>query len=71
MEWPLKCLIRNIIKENEVNPDSIVKEYLTVQQGRNRQVKRKVLVYNLDFIRTQNAEPRTQNPEPKTQNPKP
>ena len=54
-----KRLIRNIFKENELNPDSTVKEYLTVQQESNRQVKRMVLAYNFDLIITQNPKPRT------------
>ena len=42
--------INNIYKEGELTKDSTVKEYLTIQTEGNRQVKRKVKMYNLDVI---------------------
>jgi len=42
--------INNIFKERELNQSSTVKEYLTVQMEGNRQVKRKLAMYNLDII---------------------
>jgi hypothetical protein len=42
--------INNIYKEGELQPGSTVKEYLTVQKEGNRQIKRMVVVYNLDVI---------------------
>jgi hypothetical protein len=42
--------ISNIFKENELDPTSTVKEYLTVQLEGTRRVKRKITVYNLDVI---------------------
>lgn len=42
--------INNIYKEGELNKISTVKEYLTIQTEGNRQVKRKVKMYNLDVI---------------------
>ena len=42
--------IRNVFKEGELDENSTVKEYLTVQSEGGRQVKRKVLYYNLDVI---------------------
>ena len=42
--------INNIFKEGELEPNSTVKEYLTVQIEGNRKVKRKVQIYNLDVI---------------------
>ena len=42
--------INNIYKEGELEPNSTVKEYLTVQIEGNRKVKRKVQIYNLDVI---------------------
>ncbi len=42
--------ISNIFKENELDPTSTVKEYLTVQLEGTRRVKRKMTVYNLDVI---------------------
>jgi hypothetical protein len=42
--------ISNIFKEDELNPTSTVKEYLTVQFEGVRRVKRKITVYNLDVI---------------------
>jgi hypothetical protein len=42
--------ISNIFKEDELNPTSTVKEYLTVQLEGARRVKRKITVYNLDVI---------------------
>mgnify|MGYP006301034163 CR=1 FL=1 len=42
--------IRNVFKEGELDENSTVKESLTVQSEGGRQVKRKVLYYNLDVI---------------------
>ncbi len=42
--------INNIFKEGELSPASTVEEYLTVEMEGKREVKRKVLVYNLDVI---------------------
>ncbi len=42
--------ISNIFKEDELNPSSTVKEYLTVQMEGTRKIKRKITVYNLDVI---------------------
>jgi hypothetical protein len=42
--------INNIFKEGELEPNSTVKEYLTVQQEGKRKVKRKIALYNLDVI---------------------
>ena len=42
--------IRNCFLEKELERDSTVKEYLTVQQEGKRNVKRLVLYYNLDVI---------------------
>ncbi len=42
--------INNIYREGELEKNSTVKEYLTVQKEGNRRVKRKVLFYNLDVI---------------------
>jgi hypothetical protein len=42
--------INNIFKENELEKNSTVKEYLTVQKEGMRTVKRKVIVFNLDVI---------------------
>jgi len=42
--------IRNCFMEKELERDSTVKEYLTVQQEGKRNVKRLVLFYNLDVI---------------------
>lgn len=42
--------INNIFKEKELEEDSTVKEYLTVQKEGSRVVRRKVLYYNLDVI---------------------
>ncbi|HLP71823.1 MAG TPA: RhuM family protein [Bacteroidales bacterium] len=42
--------INNIFKEGELEANSTVKEYLTVQREGKRQVKRKVVSYNLDVI---------------------
>ncbi len=42
--------INNIFKEGELQPESTVKEYLTVQKEGKRQVKRKMVTYNLDVI---------------------
>ena len=42
--------INNIYKEKELDQSSTVKEYLTVQKEGNREVKRKLTIYNLDII---------------------
>jgi len=42
--------INNVYKEGELQRDSTVKEYLTVQHEGSRQVKRKRIYYNLDVI---------------------
>jgi hypothetical protein len=42
--------IRNIFEEGELQANSTVKEYLTVQTEGLRQVKRPVQIYNLDVI---------------------
>ena len=42
--------INNILKEEELSADSTVKEYLTVQTEGNRNIKRKIVYYNLDMI---------------------
>lgn len=42
--------INNIFREEELAENSVVKEYLTVQQEGTRTVKRKVKLYNLDVI---------------------
>ena len=42
--------ISNIFKEDELQPGSTVKEYLTVQKEGNRTVNRKIAIYNLDVI---------------------
>ena len=42
--------IRNIFEENELEERSTVKEYLTVQKEGVREVKRKLVHYNLDVI---------------------
>lgn len=42
--------IKNIFNEEELDENSTVKEYLTVQKEGSRKVKRKVLSYNLDVI---------------------
>ncbi|MHC1707862.1 MAG: RhuM family protein [Bacteroidales bacterium] len=42
--------INNIYKEEELQVQSTVKEYLTVQQEGNRQVSRKITYYSLDVI---------------------
>ena len=42
--------IRNIFDENELNENSTVKEFLTVQKEGNRSVERNVKFYNLDMI---------------------
>jgi hypothetical protein len=42
--------INNLFREGELLPVSTVKEYLTIQTEGKRQVKRMVLVYNLDVI---------------------
>ena len=42
--------INNIYKEGELQKESTVKDYLTVRTEGNRQVKRKITLYNLDVI---------------------
>ena len=42
--------IKNIFDEEELDEDSTVKEFLTVQKEGNRRVERKVKYYNLDMI---------------------
>lgn len=42
--------ISNIFKEGELDEDSTVKEYLTVQNEGGRKVSRNIKVYNLDVI---------------------
>lgn len=42
--------IKNIFDEEELDEDSTVKEFLTVQQEGTRSVERKVKYYNLDMI---------------------
>lgn len=42
--------IKNIFEEEELDEDSTVKEFLTVQQEGNRSVERKAKYYNLDMI---------------------
>ena len=43
-------LYDRIFDEEEVDINSIVKEFLTVQKEGNRKVERKVKYYNLDMI---------------------
>ena len=42
--------IANIFKEGELEENSVVKEYLTVQNEGERKVSRKIKIYNLDVI---------------------
>lgn len=42
--------IKNIYNDLELNQDSTVKEFLTVQKEGNREVKRKTTYYNLDAV---------------------
>lgn len=42
--------IQNIFEEGELNPNSTVKNFLTVQQEGSRRVKREIEHYNLDMI---------------------
>jgi prophage maintenance system killer protein len=42
--------INNCFKEGELEKDSTVKEYLTVQQEGTRKIRRKIEYYNLDII---------------------
>jgi hypothetical protein len=42
--------INNIYKEGELDVQSTVKEYLTVQREGSRSIQRKVKYYNLDVI---------------------
>lgn len=42
--------LKNIFKENELKEELTVKEYLTVQQEGERNIKRPIKYYNLDVI---------------------
>jgi len=42
--------IRNIFEENELSPDTTVRQYLTVQTEGSRSVQRSIEYYNLDMI---------------------
>lgn len=42
--------INNVYEEKELELNSTVKEYLTVQKEGQRQVSRKIKIYNLDVI---------------------
>jgi len=42
--------INNIYKEGELQKESTVKDYLTVQTEGERQVQRRIIIYNLDVI---------------------
>jgi hypothetical protein len=42
--------VRNILSDGELEPESTVKEYLTVQTEGSRQVKRSVTLYRLEMI---------------------
>ena len=42
--------VRNVYNEKELDKNSTVKEYLTVQNEGGREISRKVLHYNLDVI---------------------
>lgn len=42
--------INNIFNEGELDQNSTVKEYLTVQIEGTRRVNRKITIYNLDVI---------------------
>ncbi len=42
--------IRNILKDGELEPDSTVKKYLTVQTEKTRQVQRNISFYSLEMI---------------------
>ena len=42
--------IKNIIESNELNIESTVKKYLTVQNEGNREILREIEYYNLDMI---------------------
>lgn len=42
--------IKNIIESNELNIESTVKKYLTVQNEGNREISREIEYYNLDMI---------------------
>lgn len=42
--------IKNIYNDLELNQNSTVKEFLTVQKEKNREVQRKSAYYNLDII---------------------
>jgi hypothetical protein len=42
--------IRNILADGELDSDSTVKKYLTVQTEKDRQVRRNIRFYNLDMI---------------------
>ena len=42
--------IKNIFKERELDPETTVKEYLTVRKEGNRSVERNIEYYSLDII---------------------
>ena len=42
--------IENILKDGELDPNRTVKDFLTVRQEGNRQVRRNIVHYNLDMI---------------------
>jgi hypothetical protein len=42
--------INNCYKENELDRNSTVKEYLTVQNEGRRKIRRKINFYNLDVV---------------------
>ncbi len=42
--------IKNVFDEEELDINSTVKEYLTVQKEEKRKIERKVKYYNLDII---------------------
>lgn len=48
--------IKNIFDENELNENSTVKEFLTVQKEGNRNVSREIPFYNLDMILSSTGE---------------
>lgn len=42
--------VKNVLAEGELQATATVKDYLTVQTEGTRQVRRQVLLYNLDMI---------------------
>ena len=42
--------IENILQDGELDPNRTVKDFLTVRQEGNRQVRRNIVHYNLDMI---------------------